>query len=241
METTTLNTTNYELIRQFTNHLLTLDSNEYTRFYCETCYERLEMATECRPSSPFHEKFGECDHCKRNDDVSNPHLNKFLNENGLCLHNDPYRRQTYPYHTDETALLVWNYLTPHDYARNRLDDIYHKEDALFTWIKYGRKKAKDVLRHSSLTQESKELLLTFYSLRFGADRFTPDPSEENPSETGIISDTGIPLENELIDEPLSILPVQNESAANEFLPSSTFKRFKAFVANKLIGWKGERT
>ncbi|GAB3220090.1 hypothetical protein [Spirosoma arcticum] len=218
MQPATTSSTNYDLVEQFMAYLLTLSSTEYTQFFCETCYERLDTPLECRPTSPFHENTGTCSHCKRCDDVSSPHMNRFLAERGLYLKDSPYLVEFGQCEGNQTASLILNWLIPTGYAHERWKDKHHNEEAQFSWVKYGRKLEKEVHRSSFLSETSKALLIAFYTHRYRADRFTPDPTE---------------------DKPTPVLLTQSEPAVSEYLPISTFARFKAFVANTLKGWKGE--
>lgn len=217
------------------HYLLTLNSTQYTQFYCQTCYERLDTPMECRPSSPFHENTGTCSHCGRCDDVTSPYMNRFLAEHGLYLKESTFLVQVGQSEEDQTAALILNWLIPTGYAHERRKDKLHNEDGPFSWVKYGRKLEKEVRRCSYLSETSKALLIAFYTHRYRADRFTPDPTEDKPK------DSGIALRDEFGNAPLSVGPLQDRQAVNEFLPTSTFERFKAFVANILTSCKGERT
>jgi hypothetical protein len=206
MQPATTNITDYDLVEQFMTYLLTLSSTEYTQFFCETCYGQLNTPDECRPTSPFHENTGICSYCKRCDDVSSPHMNRFLAEHGLNLEDSPFS-------------VILNWLIPMNYAQQRRDDELHGESAQISWVKYGRNLKKEVHRCSYLSETSKALLTAFYTHRYRADRFTPDPTENKPTP---------------------VLLALGEPMVSELLPISTFARFNAFVANTLKSWKGER-
>ena len=200
-------------------YLLTLNSTEYTQFFCETCYERLDTPLYCRPTSPFHETYSTCSHCQRSDDVSSPHMNRFLAEHGLYLKKSPFLIQVGQCEDDETAKLILDWLMPTGYAQERRNDECYNETSQFSWVKYGRKLEKEVHRSPYLSETSKALLIAFYTHRYRADRFTPDSTE---------------------DKPTPVLGALSEPAVSESLPISTFVRFKTFVANTLNRWKGER-
>jgi hypothetical protein len=214
METRRENKTDYGLTEQFMTYLCSLSPTELTIFYCETCHQRLGTAAICQPTSFFQEKQDTCFHCGRFDDVSNPHINKFLNEQGLSL--------TYPItdlvecdlSIDETIELFRDWLIPYDYTSYRKSDRYHQESAQFSWIKYGRKKEKEVVRSYLLSQSSKEMLLAFYPHCYSAERFALAPIVEPDREPSYLNvvDAACQIEPQLIEaDTTGAMPTKQKS------------------------------
>lgn len=228
MKSNRRNDTNYELVEQFMQHLRSMSPTKLTTFYCETCHDRLGTAEQCRPGGPFQESTGRCTNCERHDDVSNPLINLFLNERKQYLKPNPFDFAVMQESFDETTQLLKAWLIPDDYASFRRDDQWHKEEGSFTWIKYGRTKAKRAYREHSLSEPSKTLLQSFYPLCYSADRFEAAPIDEPVKESA----------NELIDEPGIIeLVAEPVVATNELdniepaKPLSTFGRVATFLAS----------
>ena len=218
--------TDYALVEEFMQHLLTLNSSQLLTFYCETCHDRLGTPTECCPTSPFQENTGTCSHCDRIDDVSNPEINRFLNERSLTLEYYSGLIRVVP-EVDETITLIRDWLIPNDYAFLRWRDSTHGEDTSFTWTKYGRKQQKALCRSSIITQESKSLLLPFYPLCYSLIRFTSE-SAKKPNE-----EISKEIPQNLVDEFPIPISESNGQLDSERLALTTFERFKAFVARIL--------
>lgn len=229
MEATREKGTDYVLVEEFMQHLLTLDSSQLMTFYCETCHDRLGTPIECCPSSPFQENTGTCSHCDRIDDVSNPEINRFLNKRILTLEYCSGLIRVVP-EVDETTTLIRDWLIPNDYAFLRHRDSSHGEESSFTWTKYGRKQEKQLYRSSTITQESKSLLLPFYPLCYSLVRFTPEPVKKPEEETS--KETAL----NLVDEFLIPVSESNGQPVSERSVLSTFGRFKAFVASIPQRW-----
>ncbi len=209
-------------------HLRSISPTELTTFYCETCHDRLGTAEQCRPGGPFQESIGKCTNCERYDNVSNPLINQFLNERKLYLKPNPFDFAVMQESFDETIQLLRAWLIPDDYARFRHDDQWHKEVGSFTWIKYGRTKAKQTYREHSLSEPSKSLLQSFYPLCYSADQFEATPIDEPVKESAneSINELGI------IELATESKVVNNESDNIEPTRSvSTFGRVAAFLAS----------
>ena len=248
----------------FIQFVLSLNPTELTTFYCDRCHERLNGSSDTWPTDPFQEASGQCSHCERSEDISNPYVNQFLNENGISLDpndNDPSieARLTFP---SIEARLIRNWLIPFDYTRTRENDKYYKEEAVSTWVDYGKRKAKQVRRSLFLDERAKSLLTEFYHMRYNVSCFNANPIVEpvnvldeidripNPVQTVSVTAlyTGPEQQDEQVDyeRPVPVpIPPSNEPIGYGPLIGkgwgwSTFEQIRAFVSNILQRWKGER-
>ena len=157
-----MNETSPNQIVPFISFVLSLSPTELTTFYCDRCHERLNGPSETWPTDPFQEHLGLCSHCKRNEHVSNPYVNQFLNEHSISLGpDDNFSGLSLRYASFE-ARLIRDWLIPFDYSRNRKTDKFYNEEAGSTWVNYGKKKTKEVGRSFVLDERGKTLLTEFF-------------------------------------------------------------------------------
>lgn len=233
--------TDYRLIEQFIDYLLSLSPTELTTFYCETCHDRLAKETECRPTNPFYENSGRCTNCNRGEEVSNPYINQFLNERGLRLEGNNVSSGDFWIAFDETDDVLRDWLIPYGYGTSQSNGIFDEEGALFSWVKYGRTKEKNAYKELNhrLHAPSKALLSHFYPLCYSAERFASAPIVElakEPKRARLASACVVDEKEAVETEPefvevASVVHDESEQVPAPAQPLSTIKRIGSFLAS----------
>lgn len=170
-----------DIISSFISYLVTLTPTELTTFYCEFCHSRQETDTINRPGNPFHEARGICTGCGHYEEVSNPAINQFLNKNELTLERDSDFLSRFGECSEQLTRILQDWLTPTDYGLATYSRI-RKDPSAEAWVVYGRKKAKQVYKDSSLGVVYKVMLLDFFSRCYSMDRFNADPIGYKPNQ-----------------------------------------------------------
>ena len=164
-----------EMVDSFIRYLMTLTPTELTTFYCEDCHGQLETDLINRPGNPFHETNGTCSRCDRFEDVSNPAINRFLNEKELSLEHDSGLITRFGDNNDQLIRILQNWLTPTDYSSVTYMSRTSNQTPAEAWVMYGRKKVKQVYKTSSIGVVYKVMLLAFFPDCYSIERFNANP------------------------------------------------------------------
>lgn len=172
-----------DMVSSFISYLQTLTPTELTTFYCEVCHGRLATDSVSRPGNPFHESRGICSCCDHHEDVSNPAINRFLNENGLTLECNGDFLSRFGDCSEQLTWILQHWLTPTDFGMASYLACVRNDSPAEAWVMYGRKKAKEVYKASSLGVVYKVMLLAFYPDCYSIERFNADPIGSKIDET----------------------------------------------------------
>lgn len=172
-----------DMVSSFISYLQTLTPTELTTFYCEVCHGRLATDSVNRPGNPFHESRGICSCCGHYEEVSSPAINRFLNENGLTLECNGDFLSRFGDCSEQLTSILQHWLTPSDFGLATYPARVRKDSPAEAWVMYGRKKAKEVYKASSLGVVYKVMLLAFYPDCYSIERFNADPIGSKIDET----------------------------------------------------------